>query len=68
MVACGKPLGNLARGKTIGVAQVLVFPLASPFPGHAENRGLTSDYYHLSPFSRLVFRVGTAIVVFYGYV
>ena len=34
--------GNIARGKTIGFAQVLVFPLASPFPGHAENRGLTS--------------------------
>ena len=30
---------GISRGKTIRVAPVLVFPLATPFPGHAENRG-----------------------------
>ena len=54
MVACGKPLGNLARRKTIGVAQVLVFPLASPFLGHAENRGLTSDWESVRDFPSML--------------
>lgn len=36
-----KAAGN-SRGKTIGVALVLVFPPASPFQGTLENRVLTS--------------------------